>query len=232
MNDTSCTYQEQLLPLGEARTMLVHKGDQSLALHSTHSSCHVSLNIRRMHHSPYAAQASDSALTNEVRTARVHDEPLSQRFTSDKLRATHSACPVCGSAGTVACKSCQGTGHLQRGGYNKRNPVDMTRVIGSRWTAMQQTLGWRHFRVTQVRKQGKNSFLLMQASCDHSAQLWVNVQLVKDRKQWAAGWLQMKEMQDPASLLSSGIQCGVCVGTGRRMCEACKGEGYSQLIEL
>ena len=48
----------------------------------------------------------------------------------------------------------------------------------SKWTAMEETLGWRHFRVTQKRKVASASggsgltFLLMTASCDESAKVW------------------------------------------------------------
>jgi hypothetical protein len=43
---------------------------------------------------------------------------------------------------------------------------------------METTLGWRHFRCIQVRKAGPGAtFLLLQASCDASAQLWVNAQV-------------------------------------------------------
>jgi tryptophan-rich hypothetical protein len=53
---------------------------------------------------------------------------------------------------------------------------------------METTLGWRHFRCIQVRKAGKKAtFLLMQASCDATAQLWVNSDNLKDRQRWAAG---------------------------------------------
>ncbi|KAL6762399.1 hypothetical protein V8C86DRAFT_1759659, partial [Haematococcus lacustris] len=63
-------------------------------------------------------------------------------------------------------------------------------------TAMQSTLGWRHFRVMQQRKGGRTTlvFVLMQASCDATAQLWVNRDSLKDRSCWAAGWLQMDEL--------------------------------------
>jgi hypothetical protein len=39
---------------------------------------------------------------------------------------------------------------LPSGGYHSRNPISAARVVGSAWTAMERTLGWRHFRVTQV----------------------------------------------------------------------------------
>lgn len=76
---------------------------------------------------------------------------------------------------------------------------------------MTPTLGWRHFRVIQKRKiaaapsaigagagggggggsKDATVFLLLSASCQPSAQLWLNSQVLRDRDAWAAGWLQM-----------------------------------------
>jgi tryptophan-rich hypothetical protein len=63
---------------------------------------------------------------------------------------------------------------------------------------METTLGWRHFRVTAVKKLGKQAamFLLLQASCDSSTQLWVSAQTLRNRGCWAAGWLTLTEMMD------------------------------------
>lgn len=58
---------------------------------------------------------------------------------------------------------------------------------------MSETLGWRHFRVTQTRKLGRQPhvYLLLQASCDPGAQLWVHAQVrggCKPRqRQWGPG---------------------------------------------
>ena len=39
---------------------------------------------------------------------------------------------------------------------------------------MNETVGWRHFRVKQLQKKGKGmAFALMQASCDPNAHVWV-----------------------------------------------------------
>lgn len=104
----------------------------------------------------------------------------------------------------------------------------MTRIVGSKWTALEDTLGWRHFTVVQLRKAGQapgqpTVFVLMQASCDSSAQLWVNAQNLRDRSNWAAGWLQRAEMIDPEGVMrGTQAECKVCAGLGRRPCPACK----------
>ena len=42
----------------------------------------------------------------------------------------HSKCPDCDGRGSCTCKDCSGTGRLKRGGYNKKNRVDLTRILG------------------------------------------------------------------------------------------------------
>lgn len=115
---------------------------------------------------------------------------------------------------------------------------------GSKWTAMTPTLGWRHFRIIAVRRVSKeprhnsSSFLLLQASCDSSAQLWVNAATVRNRACWAAGWLQLSELSGEtadgmqASVTSSGHTCHLCAGVGFRACPACDGRGRADLVEL
>ena len=39
---------------------------------------------------------------------------------------------------------------------------------------MERTFGWRHFRVTQKRREGKEAFVLMVSTCDESTQFWVS----------------------------------------------------------
>ncbi|KAG1653549.1 hypothetical protein FOA52_008214 [Chlamydomonas sp. UWO 241] len=112
----------------------------------------------------------------------------------------------------------------------------MTRILGSKWTAMQETLGWRHFRVAEQRNRTAGLvFLLMQASCDPSAQLWVNSTLLKDRSKWGMGWLQMADIPghpglsrpDPGAAGGDSDGGGGAGGSGRgaRPCRTCNQSG-------
>lgn len=40
---------------------------------------------------------------------------------------------------------------------------------------MERTFGWRHFRVQQKRKEGKDTFVLMVSTCDPDTQFWVSL---------------------------------------------------------
>ena len=62
---------------------------------------------------------------------------------------------------------------MRRGGYQKKNPINMSRIIGSKWTAMERTFGWRHFHATQKRKEGKSTYVLLVSTCDEKTQFWV-----------------------------------------------------------
>jgi tryptophan-rich hypothetical protein len=67
-------------------------------------------------------------------------------------------------------------------------------LVGSKWTAQQQTLGWRHFQVVNRKNQGDWVFAEMMASCDDEVRFWVNAVLLKDREVWLPGWKALQEL--------------------------------------
>jgi tryptophan-rich hypothetical protein len=144
------------------------------------------------------------------------------------------ACGRCAGTAAVPCAPCSGTGRLPPGGYNARNPVNAARVVGTKWTAMQRTLGWRHFRVLQRRREGKGeAFVLLAATCDERTQLWVSLGALKDRRAWAAGWLQKTEMralEDAAG--GAGPSCRACRGAGAVTCPLCAAAAAGDVVEL
>jgi tryptophan-rich hypothetical protein len=70
-------------------------------------------------------------------------------------------------------------------------------LLGSKWTAKQKTMGWRHFRVVNRRDSGKWVFAEMVASCDAKVRFWINAKQLKDRSLWQAGWQTLEEMNQP-----------------------------------
>jgi len=68
-------------------------------------------------------------------------------------------------------------------------------LLGSKWTAQQPTLGWRHFQVVDRKNQGKWVFAELVATCDASVRLWINAQVLKQKSLWVAGWQTLEEIR-------------------------------------
>jgi tryptophan-rich hypothetical protein len=66
-------------------------------------------------------------------------------------------------------------------------------LLGSKWTAQQTVLGWRHFEVVNRKNQGQWVFAELVAACEPEARLWINAKLLKDRRLWQAGWKSLSE---------------------------------------
>ncbi|MGF1512701.1 MAG: TIGR02450 family Trp-rich protein [Elainellaceae cyanobacterium] len=67
-------------------------------------------------------------------------------------------------------------------------------LVGSKWTARQQTLGWRHFQVTNRKNQDKWVFAELAAACDPTVRFWLNAQALKDGDLWQAGWQPLADI--------------------------------------
>ncbi|CAL5228478.1 g11620 [Coccomyxa viridis] len=130
-------------------------------------------------------------------------------------------CHRCRGTGRIKCQSCS-DGRLRRGGYHERNTVNTSRLVGSKWTAMQRTLGWRHFHVTDKRKAAGETFICMVSTCNNDTKMWLNTSVLKSRSAWAPGWLQREEIlnaQEP------GPECKACNGHGSLPCMRCSSGG-------
>ena len=68
-------------------------------------------------------------------------------------------------------------------------------LLGSKWTALQKTWGWRHFQIVNRQNQGKWVFAEMVASCDPDTRFWVNADQLKDDSLWHPGWKTLQEIQ-------------------------------------
>ncbi|KAL4531475.1 hypothetical protein Ndes2526B_g04412 [Nannochloris sp. 'desiccata'] len=170
-----------------------------------------------------ANESPEQAASGEIAGPFVRRAPL---ISYERLRV----CNRCNGSGEVPCAGCSGVGRLPAGGYHSRNPISAARVVGSSWTAMERTIGWRHFRVTQKKKQGKDVFVCLEATCDSNVSLWTNIKNLKDRGTWAAGWLQKTEMR-ALEAQAGGKECRSCKATGNVPCPLCQ-ELAGKIIEL
>ena len=66
-------------------------------------------------------------------------------------------------------------------------------LVGSKWTSLQTTWGWRHFQVVNRKNEGEWVFAEMVASCDPSVRFWINAKQLKERSLWQAGWRSLQE---------------------------------------
>ena len=69
-------------------------------------------------------------------------------------------------------------------------------LLGSKWTALEKTFGWRHFAVVNRKNEGSLVFAELESACDPSVRFWINASSLKDRKLWKAGWTPLSEMKD------------------------------------
>ncbi|WP_008309684.1 TIGR02450 family Trp-rich protein [Leptolyngbya sp. PCC 6406] len=67
-------------------------------------------------------------------------------------------------------------------------------LVGSKWTAQDKVLGWRHFQVVNRKNQGALVFAEIVAACDPQSRLWVNAGMLKNRSLWQAGWQPVSAM--------------------------------------
>uniref|UniRef100_A0A6T9Z5G4 Uncharacterized protein n=1 Tax=Cyanoptyche gloeocystis TaxID=77922 RepID=A0A6T9Z5G4_9EUKA len=140
-------------------------------------------------------------------------------------------CGLCSGSGKISCTACQGVGLLPHGGFQRKNPpLPPSRLVGSKWTAQEPTLGWRHFQVTkvEVQKAGKKnlSFAELESTCDPDVRMWVTAAKLRDRSIWVAGWKTLDEMRSVAPLGEQERQaCPKCSTTGITPCPRCSGLG-------
>jgi len=75
-------------------------------------------------------------------------------------------------------------------------------LLGSKWTSLQKTWGWRHFQVINRKNEGKWVFAEMVSSCDPAVRFWLNAKQLKDTYLWKPGWVPLHELKQESSLIS------------------------------
>ncbi len=69
-------------------------------------------------------------------------------------------------------------------------------LLGSKWTSMQRTWGWRHFQVVNRKNEDGFVFAELTASCDRETRFWINAKALRDRDRWRPGWKSLAEQED------------------------------------
>jgi tryptophan-rich hypothetical protein len=74
-------------------------------------------------------------------------------------------------------------------------PKKYARLVGSKWTAAREVLGWRHFHVISVqREQGGGHSVELAASCDTQKRTQVAAQVLLDPAEWSPGWTLLSQL--------------------------------------
>jgi tryptophan-rich hypothetical protein len=68
-------------------------------------------------------------------------------------------------------------------------------LLGSKWTAREDTFSWRHFQVVNRKNEDKWVFAELMSSCDATVRFWINAKVLTDRRRWMAGWKTLEEIQ-------------------------------------
>jgi tryptophan-rich hypothetical protein len=68
-------------------------------------------------------------------------------------------------------------------------------LLSSKWTARENTFGWRHFQVINRRNEDKWVFAELMSTCDETVRFWINAKVLTDRRRWLAGWKTLEEIQ-------------------------------------
>lgn len=78
----------------------------------------------------------------------------------------------------------------------------------------------------------KRTYLLLVATCDETARVWVHADILKSREVWAAGWLQKSELVRLLEGTKEEHVCELCMGTQHAPCRYCSVEESGIPIEL
>lgn len=149
--------------------------------------------------------------------------PSSSSFSIPLRRRTSEpgSCFWCQGSELMPCRDCGGKGYTRNKNHHRNNPVNIQLIVGSKWTAMERVFGWRHFECKQKMKIAKRTYLLLVATCDDSARVWVHSDILKSRDVWAAGWLQKSELIRLLEGNDDSHVCQTCQGSQHVPCRYC-----------
>lgn len=155
-------------------------------------------------------------------------------------------CQRCKGTKKLICERCQGTGKLGKGGYNAKNPLNLSSIVGiASMVPLLESLK-RRFQVD-----GNGEDIWMAAlSSDRQEETWIkdvcidvcdlrrhdtilgnafishffnppsqiNSQSLRDRDRWSCGWLRKSQLEEG---MEKRTVCRMCHATGWIGCPYC-----------
>ncbi len=78
-------------------------------------------------------------------------------------------------------------------------PPRYAHLVGAKFTSATSFLGWRHFHVASLRRNGPGWDAEVVSSVEPTTRSWVNAASLFDPGQFAAGWTLLKDLEQPAA---------------------------------
>uniref|UniRef100_A0A6V1NXI5 Uncharacterized protein n=2 Tax=Heterosigma akashiwo TaxID=2829 RepID=A0A6V1NXI5_HETAK len=169
---------------------------------------------------PYSQQSTDWRLRrHELANPRALP-PLDP----PRPRAPPRTCPLCLGRQYVKCNVCRGSGEIPKTGFSKNNKVNLSKTVGSRWTACRSRGGHRHFEVIQKKgsRASETSFELTNTCGEEKYRIWVTLAEIKNKKEWRQGWVTLGEIEDG---MEDRRPCNKCKAFRAIICPQCEGAG-------
>jgi tryptophan-rich hypothetical protein len=74
-------------------------------------------------------------------------------------------------------------------------PKQYSRLVGSKWTATREVLGWRHFHVISVQREQEGGYgVELAASCDMQKRARVTTGVLLNPAEWTPGWTPLSQL--------------------------------------
>ena len=162
-------------------------------------------------------------------------------------------CDVSNGRGVVRCHVCDGKGVIRKTGNRKRNSLNVSRVVGSRWTSVEIRSGHRHYVCSEIKgsKKKKNLELRMSNSCgpeEKRVHLWITENEIRNKMEWRMGWVTLVSYMSWSSMVRNVVphlftpekeeiqkadkgplldikECFLCKGQRIIKCAECNGKG-------
>ncbi len=78
-------------------------------------------------------------------------------------------------------------------------PKRYAHLVGAKFTHATRFLGWRHFHVGSLRRNGKGWDAEVISSVESVTRSWVNAASLFDAREWSPGWTLLKDLVTAAS---------------------------------
>ena len=159
-----------------------------------------------------------------------------------RLSRPLTVCDICSGRGVERCNVCDGRGVTKATGHRKRNALNVSRAVGSRWTSVEIREGHRHYVCSEARgtRKKENFEMRMSNSCgpeEKRVHLWIAEEEMRNKFAWRMGWVTFEEikMADKGPLIDAKA-CFRCKGGCVIKCVECDGKGklgyHQQLFDI